>query len=267
MRTFACLFMFYLLATGALFYGCKKNANGRNTLNLVDDGTVMTMATTEYGSFMTANPPVTGTPAAAMVQRVGLKLTSAVQSYLSSKGQLDLIKNYVWEFNLVNNPEVNAWCMPGGKIVVYSGMLPLMLSDADLAVILGHEISHAILKHGNERMSQQLLVQFGGQALSVALSSKPAETQAMFNTAYGVSTTLSVLAYSRKHENEADETGLYIMATGGYDPNTAVGFWERMKANSSSTKPPVFMSTHPSDDQRIQNIKDLMPKAMEYYKP
>jgi predicted Zn-dependent protease len=167
----------------------------------------------------------------------------------------------------VNNPEVNAWCLPGGKIVVYSGMLPLVMNDTDLAVILGHEIAHAVLKHGNERMSQQLLVQYGGAALSVMVSSKPAETQAMYNNVYGISTTLGVLAYSRKHENEADEMGLYVMATAGYNPNAAIGFWQRMQANSSGTKPPVFVSTHPSDEQRIQNLTELMPKALEYYKP
>lgn len=256
--------IFFLFATGA-FYACKKNASGRNTLSLVDDGTVMSMSTQQYGTFMAANPPITGTPAAEMVKRVGIKLTVAAETYLATKSQSYLIKDYHWEFNLVNNPEVNAWCLPGGKIVVYSGLLTLAAADADLAVVMGHEIAHAILKHGNERLSQQLAVQFGGQALSVALSSKPAETQALFANVYGVSSTLGVLAYSRKQENEADEMGLYIMATAGYDPNAATAFWERMKAQGG-TKPPVFLSTHPSDDQRIQNIKSLIPKAMEYYK-
>lgn len=255
------------LLTVTTYYGCKKNANGRNTLSLVDDGTMLSMSSQQYSTFITDNPPITGTPEAEMVTRVGTKLTSAVASYLAGKGQSDIIKDYNWEFNLVNNAEVNAWCLPGGKIVVYSGILPLIASDTDLAVVLGHEISHAILKHGNERMSQQLLVEFGGMALSTALSSKPDQTRAMFNNVYGISSTLGVLAYSRKQESEADETGLYVMATGGYNPNTAVSFWEKMKANSGGTTTPVFMSTHPSDDQRIQNIKDLMPKAMGYYNP
>ncbi len=261
------VFMISLFASGPAFYSCKKNANGRTTLNLVDDATVLSLSSQEYSSFMATNPPITGTPAAAMVQRVGTRLTAAVQTYLAGKGQADLISNYQWEFNLVNNAEVNAWCLPGGKIVVYSGLLPLILSDTDLAIVMGHEIAHAILKHGNERMSEQLLAQYGGAALSALLSSKPAETQALFNSAYGIGSTLGVLAFSRKQENEADETGLYVAATGGYDPNAAIPFWQRMAAQSSGSQPPVFLSTHPSDETRIQNIRNLVPKAMVYYKP
>ncbi len=256
-----------LAALSSVFLGCRKNANGRNTLNLVDDATVLTLSQQEYSSFITSNPPVTGTAAAEMVNRVGQKLTVAVGQYLTAKGQSDLIKDYKWEFNLVNSSDVNAWCLPGGKIVVYTGIMPLIVSDTDLAVVLGHEISHAILKHGSERMSEQLLVQFGGTALSVLLSSKPAETQELFNSAYGIGSTLTVLAFSRKQESEADETGLYIMATAGYNPNAAVTFWQRMATASTGTKPPVFLSTHPSDEQRIEDIKNLIPKAMAYYNP
>ncbi|GAA4468881.1 M48 family metallopeptidase [Nemorincola caseinilytica] len=263
--TYACIAC--LFVTGGIFYACKKNANGRNTLSLVDDATVLSLSTQEYGTFMAANPPVTGTPEAAMVQRVGAKLTAAVNTYLAGKGKSDLVSGYQWEFNLVNNAEVNAWCLPGGKIVVYSGIMPLMPTDADLAVVMGHEIAHAILKHGNERMSQQLLVQYGGAALSTMLSTKPQETRELFSNVYGISSTLGVLAYSRKQETEADEMGLYIMATAGYDPNTAVSFWERMKASSSGAKPPVFLSTHPNDDQRIKDIQGFLPEAMKYYNP
>ena len=255
-----------LLVIGLTIYSCRKNANGRNTLNLVDDATVLSLSGQQYSEFIAANPPVTGTPAAEMVKRVGAKLTAAVQQYLADKGQASLVNNYQWEFNHVNNNEVNAWCLPGGKIVIYSGILPLITSDSDLAVVMGHEISHAVLKHGSERMSEQLLVQYGGEALSALLSSRPAETQQLFNNAYGISSTLGILAFSRKQENEADESGLYYMASAGYNPNAAIGFWERMKAQGG-TKPPVFLSTHPSDDQRIQHIKDLMPQALTYYHP
>ncbi|MCD6011596.1 MAG: peptidase Ste24p [Flavipsychrobacter sp.] len=266
-KLIACLSILAFVATGMVMYSCKKNASGRNTLSLVDDATVLSLSSQEYSKFMTSNPPVTGTPDAEKVKRVGGKLTAAVQTYLAGKGQADLIKDYNWEFNLVNNAEVNAWCLPGGKIVVYSGILPLTPSDTDLAVVMGHEIAHAILKHGNERMSQQLLVEFGGQALSVALSSKPAETQELFRNAYGISSNLGLLAYSRKQENEADESGLYIMATGSYNPNAAIGFWQRMLAQSSGSAVPVFLRTHPSEQQRIDNITGLIPKAMAYYKP
>lgn len=245
---------------------CRKNANGRNTLNLVDDATVLSLSNQEYTSFLSTNPPVTGTTDAATVARVGGRVVSGVQSYLAQKGQSDLIKDYNWEFNLVNSNEVNAWCLPGGKIVVYTGILPITQNDSGLAVVLGHEIAHAVLKHGSEQMSEQLLVQYGGVALSTLLSTKPAETQALFNSAYGVGSTLGTLAHSRKQESEADEMGLYFMASAGYDPHTAISFWQRMQAQGSSTTP-VFLSTHPSDAQRIQNITDLVPKAMQYYHP
>lgn len=254
------------LSSAIFMNACKKNANGRSTLNLVDNGTVMTLSSQQYSEFITANPPVHGTPQSEMVSRVGARLTAAVQQYLADKGQSDLIKDYQWEFNLVNNPEINAWCLPGGKIVMYSGIMPLAAADSELAVVMGHEIAHAVLKHGNERMSQQLLVQYGGTALSVLLTSKPQETQQLFNTAYGISSTLGTLAFSRKQENEADEMGLYFMSVAGYNPNAAITFWQRMQAVGSGSTP-VFLSTHPSDEQRINNIKELLPKALVYYHP
>ncbi|PQJ11172.1 peptidase M48 [Flavipsychrobacter stenotrophus] len=256
-----------LAAISTGIYSCHKNANGRNTLDLVDDATVMSLSASQYNEFIATNPPVTGTASAQMVQRVGARLTAAVQQYLADKGQSNLITNYNWEFNLVNNAEVNAWCLPGGKIVVYSGIMPLTLTDTDLAVVMGHEIAHAVLKHGNERMSQQLLLQYGGAALSVLLSSKPAETQQLFNAAFGLSSNLGILAFSRKQENEADETGLYFMASAGYNPNAAITFWQRMQAQGGGSSTPVLLSTHPSDESRIQHIRDLMPGAMAYYHP
>lgn len=248
----------------SFFYSCKKNANGRSTLNLVDDATVMSLSLQEYNSFISQNPPVTGTPEADMVKRVGAGVAAGVQKYLSDIGRTDLISNYQWEINLVNNPEVNAWCLPGGKIVVYSGILALGNTDNELAVVIGHEVAHAVLKHGNERMSEQLLVQYGGVALSALLSSKPEETQQLFNTAFGIGSTLGTLAFSRKQENEADESGLYYMALAKYDPNAAVNFWEKMRQKGTSGIP-AFLSTHPSDEDRIANIKAHLPKAIEYY--
>lgn len=252
------------IAMSTIFYACKKNAAGRSTLNLVDDGTVMTLAAQQYAEFILQNPPVTGTPQAAQVQRVGAKLTEAVQRYLAETGQSNLISNYQWEYNLINSPEANAWCLPGGKIVIYSGILPLMANDDEMAVVMGHEIAHAVLKHGNERMSEQLLIAYGGAALSTLLSSKPEETQQLFNMAFGLGSTLGTLAFSRRQESESDEAGLYYMAFAKYDPNAAVSFWEKMQAQGGSGTP-EFLSTHPSGDTRINDIKADLPKAMEYY--
>jgi predicted Zn-dependent protease len=248
---------------------CYKNpVTGRSSVNLVDEGTMRSLATQQYATFLSQNPPVAATTSrdADMVQRVGSRLASAVQTYLAQKGQSSLISGYQWEFHLVNNNEANAWCMPGGKVVVYSGIMPLVQNEAGLAVVLGHEIGHAIARHGNERMSQQLLVQAGGEALSVAVSSKPQQTQNIFNTVFGVSTQLGTLAYSRRQESEADHMGLIFMALAGYNPNEAVPFWQRMAAHSGP-KPPAFLSTHPADATRIKDIQGWLPEAMKYYRP
>jgi predicted Zn-dependent protease len=176
------------------------------------------------------------------------------------------LDGYNWEFNLIKNDTTqNAWCMPGGKVVVYSGILPVTKDENGLAVVLSHEIAHAVARHGNERMSQELVVQMGGIALSEAVKQKPAETQTIFNTAYGIGSQMGVmLPYSRKHELEADKLGLIFMAMAGYDPSTAVAFWERMSALGNAA-PIELMSTHPSDVRRIEQIKSSLPEAMKYY--
>jgi len=247
---------------------CYKNpVTGRRSLNLVDEGTMNSLAAQQYTTFMTTNKAVAGSKDAAMVKNVGARMSAAVQQYLSWKGQSELTKGYNWEFNLVNNSEANAWCMPGGKVVVYSGILPITQSETALAVVMGHEIAHAIARHGNERMSQQLAVAAGGVALSTALSTQPAQTQNIFNSVYGVGGQLGVLAYSRRHESEADHMGLIFMAMAGYNPAEAVNFWQRMAALQKSAKPPVFLSTHPDDQQRIDQIKQWLPEAQKHYKP
>jgi len=257
-----------IMAALLLLAACYKNpVTGRSSLNLVDESTMRTMANQQYASFLSTNRPQQGTKDVEMVKRVGSRIATAVQQYLASKGQQDLVAGYQWEFNLVNNNEANAWCMPGGKVVVYSGIMPLVQNEAGLAVVMGHEIAHAIARHGNERMSQELAVQAGGEALSVALSSKPAMTQNIFNAVYGVGSQLGTLAYSRKQESEADHMGLIFMAMAGYNPNEAANFWQRMAGASNAQKPPVFLSTHPSDQNRINQIKQWIPEAMKYYKP
>jgi predicted Zn-dependent protease len=258
-----------IAASALTFDSCYKNpVTGRTSLNIVPESEMRTMATQQYATFLSQNPPVakTGSRDAEMVQRVGSRLASAVQSYLSQKGQADLIAGYQWDFNLINSNEANAWCMPGGKVVVYSGIMPLVQNEAGLAVVLGHEIAHAISRHGNERMSQGLAAEFGGQALSVALSSKPAQTAALFNTVYGVGSQLGTLAYGRRQESEADHIGLIFMAIAGYNPNEAVPFWQRM-ASKGGSKPPEILSTHPADATRIKDIQKWLPEALTYYKP
>lgn len=265
MRTILYSVMLATLSLGLC--SCYKNpVTGRSSLNLADESTMRQMGDQQYASFLSTNRPVTGTRDAEMVSRVGNRIAAAVQQYLASKGQQNLIAGYQWQFNLVNNNEANAWCMPGGKVVVYSGLLPISQNEAGLAVVMGHEIAHAVARHGNERMSQQVAAELGGVALSAALSSQPAATQNIFNTVYGVGATGGILAYSRKHESEADHMGLIFMAMAGYNPNEAVTFWTRMSSKGGA-KPPVLLSTHPSDSKRIQDIRQLIPDAMKYYKP
>jgi len=201
-----------------------------------------------------------------MVKRVGTNIQHAVEEYLAQNNLSNRLEGYKWEFNLVEDEQVNAWCMPGGKVVVYTGILPVTKNEIGLAVVLGHEIAHAIAEHGNERMSQGLIQQLGGAALSVALRDKPQLTRDLFLTAYGVGSTVGILAYSRTQESEADHLGLIFMAMAGYNPGEAVNFWQRMADMNKGSKPPEFLSTHPSDETRINDIKNWLPDALKYYK-
>jgi predicted Zn-dependent protease len=181
----------------------------------------------------------------------------------------DKLNGFNWEYNLVDDKAVNAWCMPGGKIVVYTGLLPVTQNEAALAVVVGHEVSHALLQHGNQRMSSQLGAELVGAGLQVALANKPTETQNIFLAAYGAGTTVGVLLpFSRKQELEADRFGLIWTAMAGYNPQEAIALWERMeRASQGGQKPPEFLSTHPSEGTRIDELQKYMPEAMKYYKP
>lgn len=255
-----------LLLIITLFTGCTENlVTGRKQLSLVSEPELQAMAKQEYQTFLSQNK-VLNNRDADMVHRVGTRIASAIKSYYDKKGQSSILSGYAWEFKLVDNNEVNAWCMPGGKVVVYTGLLPFTQNEAGLAIVLGHEITHAIAQHGSERMSQGLLQQLGGSALSIALANKPKETQNLFLTAYGVGSTVgALLPFSRKEESEADEYGLYFAAMGGYNPQEAIPFWQRMAAAGGS-KPIEFLSDHPSDANRIAKIKEYMPQALKYYK-
>jgi predicted Zn-dependent protease len=226
------------------------------------------MSYQQYDDFLKEHTLSTDVPKTAMVKNVGQRIQKAVEDYFAEKGMTDQLEGYAWDFNLVEDEQVNAWCMPGGKVVIYTGMLPVSRDESGLAVVMGHEIAHAIADHGNERVSQMLLTQLGGMALSVALKDKPEQTQAIWMTAFGVGSQLGVLLpYSRLHESEADHLGLIFMAMAGYDPHEAIRFWERMSAMKGGQSPPEFISTHPSDNRRIKDITRLIPEAMKYYKP
>ncbi len=253
----------------SFIFSCSQNlVTGRKQLSLVSESQLQSMAKTEYQKFLSSNRVVapSGSNDAAMVSRVGNRIAAAIKSYYDGKGQQSILEGYQWEFKLVENKEVNAWCMPGGKVVVYSGILPVTQNEAALAVVLGHEIAHAVAQHGSERMSNGLLQQLGGTALQVALANKPTQTQNLFMTAYGIGSTVgAILPFSRKEEAEADKFGLYFAAMAGYNPQEAVPFWERM-AKAGGSKMPEFLSEHPSDATRIAKIKAEMPQALKYYK-
>jgi predicted Zn-dependent protease len=241
---------------------------GRKQFNIVPDSTLNSMAATEYGQFLSENKKSTNAEQTAMVQKVGTRIANAVETYCNANGMADRIKGYNWEFNLVESEEINAWCMPGGKVVFYTGILPVTKDETGMAVVMGHEIAHAVARHGGERMSQGLLIEMGGMALSEAIASRPAATQELFMKSYGIGANVGyLLPYSRLQENEADRLGLIFMAMAGYDPQAAVGFWERMANQGDATqKPPELLSTHPADQTRINNLKNFMPEAMSYYK-
>ncbi len=227
---------------------------------------MISMSLTNYRDFLSKTPPVPDRDAQEqLVRKVGANISAAVVKYMNSHGQKDRVNGYNWEFNLVKNSEVNAWCMPGGKVVVYTGLLPVTQNETALACVMGHEIAHAVARHGNERLSQLLIVELGGIGLDLALSQQSQKTRQLADMAFGVSTTVGVLLpYSRMHESEADKLGIVFMAMAGYDPHEAITFWERMaKQNKSSM--PAFLSTHPSDEQRVKDLKDFLPTAMGFY--
>lgn len=242
---------------------------GRKQVNLLSESDLMKMSLTEYKKFIDSHPIVPDTdPNTQLVKKVGKNIQAAVERFMNSnKKYKQRIAGYNWQFNLTQEDKtVNAWCMPGGKVMVYTGLLPVTQTETALAVVMGHEIAHAIARHGNERMSQQLALQTGGQVLSTVVGTQSATTQTIFNESYGIAAGLGALAYSRKHETEADKLGLVFMAMAGYNPAEAVEFWGRM-AKASKGGGPAILSTHPSDEARIAEIRKFLPKAMKYYKP
>lgn len=244
---------------------------GRRQLMLVEDAAMNQMSFVSYKAFLDTSKVVSSSADADMVARVGSRLQQAVQTYLDKNNMSAVTKDFNWEYHLVQSKQVNAWCMPGGKVVVYSGILPITQNETGLAVVLGHEISHAIAKHGAERMSESM-VQQGflqvGQVVGLTAIQNP-QNRAVFGNLYGIAAPAAMqvgvgLPHGRKQESEADHLGLIFMSLAGYDPNQAITFWERMAAGSQN-KTPIYLSDHPSDQKRIDDLKKELPEALTYY--
>lgn len=251
-----------------LLAACSSVAvTGRKQLNFIPDSEMNTMSFQQYDQFLKTNKLSTNAEQTATIKRVGDRISKAVTRYMADNNMSDRIKDFKWEFNLVESKDLNAWCMPGGKVVFYTGILPVCRDEEGIAVVMGHEVAHAIAEHGAERMSQQMLTQLGVGALSVALRDKPQQTQAMWMGAIGAGAQIGVLLpFSRTHESEADKLGLVFMAMAGYNPNSAAPFWQRMSAMTGGQSQPEFMSTHPSNETRIADITAYLPEAMRYYR-
>ncbi len=247
--------------------GCSTvMITGRRQLLLVSDAELLTMSLQSYQQFIDSVPASRDVRNTTLVRNVGVKISSAVEEYLRMNNMESEIANFAWEFNLVQDTTVNAFCMPGGKIVFYEGILPYTHSEGGIAVVMGHEIAHAVAKHSNERLSQQMLLQYGGAITDLLVHNKSDITRAGINTLYGIGAQVGVLLpYSRKQEYEADRLGMILMAMAGYDPAETILFWERMTANGSGSVVD-FMSTHPADQKRIATIQKVLPEAQRYLK-
>lgn len=246
-----------------LAVACKTNPfTGKSTLNFYPNSQMFPMAFSQYDQFLEENKVVKGTTEAQMITKVGQRIATAAERWLDANGHPGYLKDYQWEYNLVDDETVNAWCMPGGKIVFYTGILPITQDETGIAVVMGHEVAHALADHGAQRMSASTLQKIGAVAGNVAI--KDDQTRGLFNQAYGVGSQIGVmLPFSRNHETEADRIGLQIMAIAGYDPSEAAELWKRMKANSGGQAPPEFLSTHPSNDTRINNLTAWAPAAKQ----
>jgi predicted Zn-dependent protease len=261
--------LFLLISSVAIFAACSTNAvTGRKQLNLVPEEQLQADALSQYKAFLSESKVVSssGSRDAEMVKRVGGRIANAITQYYTAQGKGDVLAGYQWEFNLVNDKQVNAWCMPGGKVVVYTGLLPISQNEAGLSIVLGHEITHAVAQHANERISKEYLLQgLGSIAGSAAGQGQKAQ---IFNAVFGIGSQAYGLKNSRSQEYEADHFGLIFSAMAGYNPQEAIPFWQRMSAASdNANKPPEFLSTHPSDENRIARLQGYMAEALTFYKP
>ncbi len=255
-----------LVALGLFLYSCASVPfSGRNQLSLVSNSELLPMAYQQYDEVIGQSKVVTNTAEGQMVVNAGKKIARAVESYMRENGYESQLEGFNWEFNLLQEDVVNAWCMPGGKVAFYTGIIPVCQNETGIAVVMGHEVAHAIANHGRERMSNGLLANGLLGGAQVAMGQNPNLTQNLLLQAFGAGTQLGMLSFSRRHELEADELGLNFMALAGYDPREAPAFWQRMEAASSGGSPPEFLSTHPGPNRRIEQLNKNMPKAMEYY--
>jgi predicted Zn-dependent protease len=252
-----------------VFSSCSKNSlSGKSQLSFLPEKEIQSMSADQYKDFLQKHVVLSPAkdPNAAMVQRVSLKITKAVEKYFKDKNKASVLNGFNWEYNTVKDSAINAWCMPGGKVAVYTGILPITKDDVGLATVMGHEISHAIARHSAERYSQTLAAQAGGNILGAITGNQSQTTQQAIGKLYGIGGSLALLKYSRNQESEADHLGLLFMAMAGYNPEKAVDFWERMATSKGANgAPPEFLSTHPSDATRIADIKKSLPEALTYY--
>lgn len=250
-----------------VIYACATvPLTGRRQLSLVSNSEIIPIVNAQYDSVIRQGPLSKNAQQTAMVKNVGLKIQRAVEKFMAEKKLSDQLAGFEWEFNLIDDPKtVNAWCMPGGKVAFYTGIMPICQDEAGVAVVMGHEVAHAIANHGRERMSQGLAQQLGLSTISVAMGQNPSMTNQIILQAVGIGSQIGMLKFSRQHESEADEIGLMFMAIAGYDPREAPKFWERMAAGSKGGGTPEWLSTHPSDETRISDLNKNMPKAMRYY--
>ncbi|MCF8368183.1 MAG: M48 family metallopeptidase [Bacteroidales bacterium] len=260
---------FSLILTIVLLFGCTTvPITGRKQLSIIPNNQILPLSYTSYQDVLKESKLSTDTEKVLMIKKVGSRIQNSVEQFMAKHDMADQLEGYDWEFNLIEDNVLNAWCMPGGKVAFYTGILPVCQDEAGVAVVMGHEVAHAIANHGRERMSQGLIQQMGGMALAIAIQDKPEETQALYYTAYAIGSTYgAILPYSRLHESESDKLGLIFMAMAGYDPTEAPKFWERMAAATGGQEPPEWLSTHPSHSSRIEDLKAYIPKAMKYYQP
>ncbi len=256
-----------LFIVGLIIYGCATvPVTGRRQLSLVSNSEILPLSFDQYAQVLKENKISDNKEWTAMVKNAGKRIQVAAERFMRESGVANQLDGYAWDFNLIESETVNAWCMPGGKVAFYTGIMPICKTEEGVAVVMGHEVAHAIANHGRERMSQGLVTNLGLSTVGAAMGSNPTLTQQIFMQSVGVGSQLGMLKFSRTHESEADKIGLIFMAMAGYNPREAPEFWKRMEAKAGGQRPPEFLSTHPSPDTRIQDLNAQMPEALKYYR-